>query len=475
MQAVVSRLPPSPQQSFEDVDYLSMPETVWSEDEEDHFPTWADSNEVELGDDIIAQLERIVTFRQQVFTILSTIPPNDQRTELKYDLMQKVENLETRAIVFLTLPPKSVYGDDYTQVDDNIYAPFGRFIADAEHYLRQAVALAESRDPLEETASDMDQVSSSESESSVEEPPVCIPGFSRTQALRVTKAIENAIFSLLSDPQYRTSTALVKTVIGSACSQITRNDPEHCLNRTNYLLTFLKGAAVRPPGSTIQGGDRFCLDALPGGHGRTYAWHCLITAAIAQAKHQFAYSLESTLPFAAVLATLLSCYPDEVPHFLSRLTLACPLLASFADGSLLQSLPEVIQPQESDLTAWRGVSRLFAAVLLARTPPGFKNRPPYLNPKLLWLTMAGLIRRPFFPQATAVVLLGLIEVGGFTLRRLYGRQTDRLLKTITKVIDNSEVLAYSAPELALITCIEEGLKTGKFPGGFGCLMDDFWG
>ncbi|VDN23784.1 unnamed protein product [Dibothriocephalus latus] len=115
-----------------------------------------------------------------------------------------------------------------------------------------------------------------------------------------------------------------------------------------------------------------------------------------------------------------------------------------------------------------------------------------MNPKLLWLTIAGLIQRPFFPQATAVyvyfgicmclprflslvqVLLGLIEVGGYALRRLYGRQADRLLKTILNVIDNSEVLAYSAPELALVTCIEEGLKTGKFPGEFGCLMDDFW-
>uniref|UniRef100_A0A183SSK2 Nucleoporin GLE1 n=1 Tax=Schistocephalus solidus TaxID=70667 RepID=A0A183SSK2_SCHSO len=321
---------------------------------------------------------------------------------LKYDLMQKIESLETRAIVFLTLPPKSVYGDEYTHVDDNIYAPFGRFIADAEFYLRQAVAL-ENKEPLEEVASDIEQVSSPGSESSAEEPLVYIPGLSRTQALRATKVTDNAIFSLLSDPQHRTSTAIVKTIVGSACSQITRNDPEHCLNRMNYLLTFLKGAPVRPPGSGIQGSDQFCLDALPGGLGRTYAWHCLLTAALAQAKHQFAYSLESTLPFAAVMATLLGCYPDQVPHFLSRLTLACPLLASFVDGHLLESLPEVVEPHEGDLTAWRGVARLFAAVLLARTPPGFRDRPPHLNPKLLWLTIAGLIRRPFFPQATAVV------------------------------------------------------------------------
>ncbi|VDL86119.1 unnamed protein product [Schistocephalus solidus] len=74
----------------------------------------------------------------------------------------------------------------------------------------------------------------------------------------------------------------------------------------------------------------------------------------------------------------------------------------------------------------------------------------------------------------AQVLLGLIEVGGFALRRLYGRQTDRLLKTVVKVIDNSEVLAYSAPELALVTCIEEGLKSGKFPGVFGELSLVFY-
>ncbi|VDN15353.1 unnamed protein product [Dibothriocephalus latus] len=312
MQAVVSRSPPAPQQSFEDDDYIPAPKSEWSGDEEDNLPNWSETNEVELGDDVIAQLERIVLFRQKVFEVLSSIPPNDQRTELKWDLLQKIESLETRAIVFLTLPPKSVYGDDYTQVDDNIYAPFGRFIADAELYLRQAVALVENREPLEEGASDVDYASSSESESSAEEPLIFIRGLSRAQALRATKVIENEIFSLLSDPQYRTSTAIVKTIIGSACSQITRNDPEHCLNRTNYLLTFLKGAPVRPPGSGIQGSAQFRLDTLPGGLGRTYAWHCLLTAALAQAKHQFAYSLESTLPFAAVLTTLLGCYPDQV-------------------------------------------------------------------------------------------------------------------------------------------------------------------
>lgn len=88
--------------------------------------------------------------------------------------------------------------------------------------------------------------------------------------------------------------------------QITGNDPEHCLNRLNYLLTFFEGSPVRPPGATAES------FRLPQGMGLEFAWYTLIKAALAQAERQFAFSLPSTLPFSAVLAALLGSFPNYV-------------------------------------------------------------------------------------------------------------------------------------------------------------------
>ncbi len=66
---------------------------------------------------------------------------------------------------------------------------------------------------------------------------------------------------------------------------------------------------MQPPGSGQTGVNQFCLE---GEIDADFAWHSLINGAVAQAERQFAHSLDSTLPFAAVLATLLSRYPEQV-------------------------------------------------------------------------------------------------------------------------------------------------------------------
>lgn len=94
--------------------------------------------------------------------------------------------------------------------------------------------------------------------------------------------------------------------------QITRNDPEHCLDRLNYLLNLFSGGSIRRPGISTNDQPMLSLDELPETLGLDYAWRSLLDSAIAQAERQFAYSIESTLPFAAVLATMLSRYPEQV-------------------------------------------------------------------------------------------------------------------------------------------------------------------
>lgn len=83
----------------------------------------------------------------------------------------------------------------------------------------------------------------------------------------------------------------------------------------------------------------------------------------------------------------------------------CPPLTLYADDADTVFASENAFEGVNDeiLESWRGICRLFAAVLLARPPPGFKQRPPYLNPKLLWITIAGVARHKDKLEITAAV------------------------------------------------------------------------
>lgn len=61
---------------------------------------------------------------------------------------------------------------------------------------------------------------------------------------------------------------------------------------------------MRPPGAAEE------AFRLPQSMGVAFAWHCLLNSALAQAERQFAFSLPSVFPFAAILITLLAQYPD---------------------------------------------------------------------------------------------------------------------------------------------------------------------
>lgn len=90
---------------------------------------------------------------------------------------------------------------------------------------------------------------------------------------------------------------------------------------------------------------------------------------------------------------------------MAHIATACPLLTLYADdeNTIFASVEASGGINEEVLQNWRGICRLFAAVLLARLPPGFKNRPVHLNPKLLWITIAGIARHKDKLEITATV------------------------------------------------------------------------
>ncbi|VDP93738.1 unnamed protein product [Echinostoma caproni] len=127
------------------------------------------------------------------------------------------------------------------------------------------------------------------------------------------------LYPLLSDYNLRKQTLCVKRMVGCACSQVIRSDPAHCLDRMNYLLTFLEGNPVKSSGTvttlsaeTSSSGMISLSELLPDDLGQIYAWQCLFSAAISQAEHQFAYNVDSAITFAALLLGILARHPDKV-------------------------------------------------------------------------------------------------------------------------------------------------------------------
>ncbi|VDM32532.1 unnamed protein product [Hydatigera taeniaeformis] len=485
MRRAISRPMPEPADNIDQT-----PRLDFQADSTD-FPSdwWVDPAQIEfsLSDELLKGMESIVVCRQCTCATLSRISPEDPRQHRKGQILKRIEEVETRALVFLTLPPPNTGGWEDIEMIDWINTIFKRFLEDAEACLTDANALLRGG------------IVQKESESAHSVPSfllkpdlpkdLLVPGFSQSDALAINKTIANSVFHLLSDPDLRVTTSLVKLIIGSACSQvsfvaemlkpqhysiilkptlsmlITGSDPEHCLNRLNYLLALFGGAPVRPPGAATE------IFRLPEGMGTEFAWHCLLNSALAQAERQFAFSLQSVLPFAAVLATLLGRYPKYTPKFLARMASACPMLTLYVDDPAIIFASLDTELNDGVLQSWRGTSRLFAAVLLARPPPGFTQRPEHLNPKLLWITIAGIGRHVDKLDVTSEVLHGLIEVGGYVLLQLYRCQARRLFKSLTDAIGSSQ----SVSQLALLTCLEQLLDPATASeNGHGVLLDDFW-
>ncbi|KAM7540319.1 hypothetical protein Aperf_G00000032279 [Anoplocephala perfoliata] len=417
--------------------------------------------ELSLSEELLAGMEAIVNYRLCTRKALVEIPLGDMREDVKSAILKRIQEVESRALVFLTVPPTNSWVCDESEMIEGINMVFRQFLEDAESCLADANALLKSdfvskgaAELLSPIKPDLPEV-------------LHIPGFNQCEALTLNKNFNSAAFHILSNPDLRVTTSTIKTIIGSACSQITGSDPEHCLNRLNYLLTFFEGSPVRPPGAAAES------FRLPQNMGSEFAWYTLIKAALAQAERQFAFSLQSTLPFAAVLAALLGRFPNYVSLFLAQMATGCPILTLYADDAdtVFASVNAFEDVDGEMLQSWRGICRLFAAVLLARLPPGFKQRPAYLNPKLLWITIAGVARHKDKLKITSAVLRGLIETGGYVLLKLYKRQARRLFRSLIDAIGDSQ----STWELALVTSLEQLLDPEtSAKNGHGILFDDFW-
>ncbi|CAH8534007.1 unnamed protein product [Dicrocoelium dendriticum] len=235
-------------------------------------------------------------------------------------LADEIEEIEARALTAVILP-SSVLEDISVDTNSQLKSVLDRLESQATRCLAAAEALALGQ-PL---STKEDAISAkrdapetfSQTLKSIGPPILKLswPTPTLSEARQLCEQSAALLYPLLSDYKLREQTLQVKRIVSCACSQVTRQDPVHCLDRMRYVISFLSGEPVKFAGRSSKGGqskDEVTLtDLLPPDLGTVYAWHCLFSATLSQAEHQFAYHHESAVVYAILLSGVFARYPEK--------------------------------------------------------------------------------------------------------------------------------------------------------------------
>lgn len=396
-------------------------------------------------------------------------------TELRYrnsgsaldslnSLLNEIEEIEARALTLIT-SPSPIFDDCDGMMDYQMELIMRRLELQAKECLEMCKTLVSTNfsatKQLQSTISAALDVPVSENDS-------VFPTFDKARAL--LENYTNILYPSLWDSRFKKDALKIKQDITCACSQISSHDPPHCIGRLEYLLGILKHTTSNDFSKQAQ------IDKSQNNNQliNSFAWQCFYSSTISQAEKIFTYNIDITLVYASLLAGIFALFPDKLFEFLGRIFLACPALGLFTDSSGLQLMEEMFSTTDI-LSNWRGISRLFTALILAHPPPHLNvSRHRLLNPSLLWKVIAGIVNQEFIPCATAEVLHGILEIGGSVFLNLYGNQAKRLLSTISIIVNKSSVLRHSLPEIQLISLLEKYESLDRIPKQIGFIDKSFW-
>uniref|UniRef100_A0A5K3FUE9 Syntaxin-17 n=1 Tax=Mesocestoides corti TaxID=53468 RepID=A0A5K3FUE9_MESCO len=220
MRRVTSR--PMPVPSTPDSNQVSLSSRQLStKDDLDEQPSWLvepPQMEFSLTEELISSMQVIVSLRQQIFASLASIPLDDALQGQKADILRRIQDVETQALIFLTLPPTNEGGWEEWEIADRINEIFNRYLENAERCLEDANALVRGETRRNEKSPDRaNRVSTVVLPEALQ-----IPGFSQRDAAAINRSTSDSLFHLFSNPDLRSTTSSVKMVIGSACSQACR-------------------------------------------------------------------------------------------------------------------------------------------------------------------------------------------------------------------------------------------------------------
>ncbi|CAH8565757.1 unnamed protein product [Schistosoma intercalatum] len=413
----------------------------------------------DLLNDII---NNIISIRIEVMNLRcqklgSVLRPSDS-------LINEIEEIETRALTLMT-SPSPIFDDCDGAMDYQMELIMKKLELQAKECLLACKTLASTGTPktkqLQSTISVTSDVSLSKSDS-------VFPTFGKARAL--LENYTNILYPSLWDSKFKMDALKIKQDITCACSQISSHDPLHCIGRLECLLNIFRRTTITDCSKQTNFEKLRNTNQLID----SFAWQCLYSSSISQAEKQFAYNIDITLVYASLLSGIFSLFPDKLFEFFGRIFLACPALGLFSDPSGLNLIEEMFSTTDI-LSNWRGIARLFTALLLAHPPPHLGvSRHKLLNPSLLWRVITGIVNQEFIPCATAEVLHGILELGGFVFVNLYGNQAKRLFNTIGMIVNKSPVLRQSLPEIQLLSLLEKYESIDKMPDRIGFIDKSFW-
>ncbi|CAH8589761.1 unnamed protein product [Schistosoma rodhaini] len=409
----------------------------------------------DIINNIISVRVEVMNLRRQ--NLGSSLYPSDS-------LINEIEEIETRALTLMT-SPSPIFDDCDGAMDYQMELIMKKLELQAKECLLACKTVTSTGLPktkqLQSTISVTSDVSLSENDS-------VFPTFGKARAL--LENYTNILYPSLWDSKFKMDALKIKKDITCACSQISSHDPPHCIGRLECLLNIFRRTTITDCSEQTKLGKSRNTNQLVD----SFAWQCLYSSSISQAEKQFAYNIDITLVYGSLLSGIFALFPDKLFEFFGRIFLACPALGLFSDPSGLNLIEEMFSTTDI-LSNWRGVARLFTALLLAHPPPHLGvSRHKLLNPSLLWRVIAGIVNQEFIPCATAEVLHGILEIGGSVFVNLYGNQAKRLLNTISMIVNKSPILRQSLPEMQLMSLLEKYESIDTIPDRIGFIDKSFW-
>ncbi|THD20579.1 hypothetical protein D915_008679 [Fasciola hepatica] len=302
------------------------------------------TNETDIYPEELNQsVERIVSIRLEIYQ--HSIGGQAKSNQWN-QIIAEIEEIEARVLSVLVLPSNALLDSSSSNnTNDQVIFVVDRLEAQAKRCLDAAKQLLAAK-VSGRVAHEVTVKQNEPNTESVQTDEQCIPTLQKAQSMADRST--QLLYPLLSDYSLRKQTLCVKRMVGCASSQIIRSDPAHCLDRMNYLITLLEGGSVKSAGSATDSsssGTVSLAELLPDNLGPIYAWQCLFSSAISQAEHQFAYNVDSTVVFAALLSGILARHPKQVVLNGLLETGASTLFALYGcqTGRLLSTIASIIR------------------------------------------------------------------------------------------------------------------------------------
>jgi len=285
----------------------------------------------------------------------------------------------------------------------------------------------------------------------------------------------------INDPNTKLFRQNVTKVINTLVNTISSTSASHLTDKYNKLNALLSGKLVCVANMRVLVGDNdeallFCMETLA-------------SKIISYAEEVISAKAEAAYEIAAVVTKLWGVHQQFGKIILTKIKQKCPLLVPFEyhvsktfTAKRLNKTPigykfdstGNIETDDKYLKRMTGITRLYAAIIVTSS----KSDQPIIGLSQAWIFVATTLNQSPIADITATMLVEFLNINGFQMHQMYGKQFIKLLQYIDthylKKIILVTPVGRGGPITRLNSFISKSLCTGSIEEPKGLLSTDFW-